>query len=489
MTGEIEAVATALGASDVLVLQRDGDSLRLVGGTGRGAVWAGSVEVDSADEPHARLAAPGTSPVRLAGSEPVRVIGPYRSPYAALVPVGDDHVVAVGSESPIGARTLSCCDMPQRPRPPWASHPRPSCWPMSWRSSTRFASCCDTGPRICATPPATWRRWPAGRSPVSSPPSCWRRRMGRWSSALAPPPRNATIPSSARTSYGSPDGWAMSRWSSRTWTTPALPDGPAGWFPATRWPSVTARTEPSGGRPRRRAAARLHLLCLRVGRSLADAAEVLLSQAAAREQLSAERDLFARQARTDALTGLGNRVAWTDALEVEATRRARYGRPVVVMTVDVDGLKRANDRFGHVGGDELLTAAASILRSNLRDSDVVARIGGDEFGILPPETEPDAMPGLVARIQAACTAWRGPDPNLRLSLSIGWAVPGAGEELHDALRTADERMYRRSARHNPAGPIGPFRCTVAPTDTARVHHQPPHNAPACSHPGGTPSRR
>ena len=182
-------------------------------------------------------------------------------------------------------------------------------------------------------------------------------------------------------------------------------------------------------------------LCLRVGRSLADAAEVLLSQAAAREQLSAERDLFARQARTDALTGLGNRVAWTDALEVEATRRARYGRPVVVMTVDVDGLKRANDRFGHVGGDELLTAAASILRSNLRDSDVVARIGGDEFGILLPETEPDAMPGLVARIQAACTAWRGPDPDLRLSLSIGWAVPGAGEELHDALRTADERMY------------------------------------------------
>src|SRR4029078_10649679 len=72
--GGIEAVASALGASDVLVLQRDADALRVLGGTGGGAGWAGAVEVQAADEPHVRLASPGQSPVRLAGSEPVRVI-------------------------------------------------------------------------------------------------------------------------------------------------------------------------------------------------------------------------------------------------------------------------------------------------------------------------------------------------------------------------------------------------------------------------------
>lgn len=94
-----------------------------------------------------------------------------------------------------------------------------------------------------------------------------------------------------------------------------------------------------------------------------------------------------------------------------------------------------------MGGDDLLVGAASVLRSNLRDSDVVARIGGDEFGILLPETEPDAMDGLVARIHAASATWRGSDPDLRLSLSVGWAIPDNGDELHDPLRAADERMY------------------------------------------------
>ena len=90
--------------------------------------------------------------------------------------------------------------------------------------------------------------------------------------------------------------------------------------------------------------------------------------------------------------GLANRVAWTEALDQERPRRSRYRRPVVVMSVDVDGLKQANDRFGHDAGDELLRGVAAILRRNLRDADVVARIGGDEFGVLLPETQPDAMP-------------------------------------------------------------------------------------------------
>ena len=111
------------------------------------------------------------------------------------------------------------------------------------------------------------------------------------------------------------------------------------------------------------------------------------------------------------------------------------------MSVDVDGLKQANDRFGHDAGDELLRGVAGILRRNLRDADVVARIGGDEFGVLLPETQPDAMPALVERIQVACAAWRGTNPDLRLSVSIGWAAPEPFGDLREALRTADDRMY------------------------------------------------
>jgi diguanylate cyclase (GGDEF)-like protein len=111
------------------------------------------------------------------------------------------------------------------------------------------------------------------------------------------------------------------------------------------------------------------------------------------------------------------------------------------MTAYFHDAKPPNHRFGHVAGDELLGAAASVLRSNLRDSDIVARIGGDEFGILLPETEPDAIDGLMARVRRACARWRGTHPELRLSLSIGWAIPEDGSDLRAALRTADQRMY------------------------------------------------
>ena len=183
------------------------------------------------------------------------------------------------------------------------------------------------------------------------------------------------------------------------------------------------------------------LLCQRVGRALADAAEVLLSQAAAREELSAERDRYALEARTDELTGLANRIAWTEALARERKRRSRYRRPVVLMSVDVDRLKEVNDRYGHQAGDELLRAAAGVLVRALRDTDLVARIGGDEFGVLLPETSTEAMEAVIRRIQVACAEWRGSHPDLRLSLSIGWASPEPFGDLQEALRTADGRMY------------------------------------------------
>jgi len=111
------------------------------------------------------------------------------------------------------------------------------------------------------------------------------------------------------------------------------------------------------------------------------------------------------------------------------------------MSVDVDRLKEVNDRFGHEAGDELLKAAATILRGAVRDTDLVARVGGDEFGLLLPETGTEVVDPLIKRIHEACREWRGSSAGLRLSLSIGWAAPEPFGDLTEALRVADRRMY------------------------------------------------
>jgi diguanylate cyclase len=153
------------------------------------------------------------------------------------------------------------------------------------------------------------------------------------------------------------------------------------------------------------------------------------------------------RARRDRLTGLPNLAAWTEALETERIRRSRYRRPVVVMSVDVDGLERINRRFGRSTGDELLVATARILRANLRDADLVARTGPDEFGVLMPETNAEAMQPIVARVKDAAAAWRGSKPEARLSLSVGWAVPEPFGALGRAQHAAAEqvRLTKRGA--------------------------------------------
>ena len=438
----IGPVATALGAADVLVLQRAGRGLRLLGGAGRGASWAGTVELQSTGEALLRKARPGKPPVRVEEKAPVRIVGPYWSAHAALVPVGDEHVVVAGGEEPIRgsdaellrhaaeavaavgdvssakllADELEVVDAVRQ-----LMHYRPE----DVRSTARHIAEIAAGALSCEFAAVMLRTSDgmlverAGTSQAERDDSQLSADMQRIARRL----RDETLVEQDLSDAGeAADPTALvSRYALRIGTG------------KDRAMLVVGH---SAVRPRG-----FTNLCLRVGRAIADAAEVLLSQAMGREELARERDRFAVAARTDELTGLANRVAWTEALDKERPRRARYRRPVVVMSVDVDGLKQANDRFGHDAGDELLRGVAGILRHNLRDADVVARIGGDEFGVLMPETQPDAMPALVERIKVACVAWRGTNPDLRLSVSIGWAAPEPFGDLREALRTADDRMY------------------------------------------------
>ena len=426
---------------DLLVFELSEGVLRLVGGRGRGASWAGVVEAALADEPLARRAVRAGTPVRVREEAPTRVLGPYWSRHAALVPVGDDHLVVVGDAEPLRASdgelrreaTEAVSEVGGVPasklladelevvdavRQLMAFRPEtPAGTARHIAEVAAAALSCDFAAVLVPTPGGSVVEVSGTDGPDCDPKLC--AELERLAARLPEDPLlEQDVRDRGRLGRG---GGLVTRY--------ALGIGTG----RGRAMLVVAH---AASRPRG-----FTMLCQRVGRSLADAAEVLLSQALAREELSAERDRFAREARTDELTGLANRIAWTEALAGERKRRSRYRRPVVVMSIDMDRLKEVNDRFGHDAGDELLVAAATVLTRSLRDTDLVARIGGDEFGVLMPETTPEGVERAVQRIHAACARWRGSQPDLRLSLSIGWASPEPFGDLREALRAADDRMY------------------------------------------------
>ena len=154
-------------------------------------------------------------------------------------------------------------------------------------------------------------------------------------------------------------------------------------------------------------------------------------------------------ATTDDLTGLSNRRGF-DAVAERFTALARRRRQAVsVVFVDVDGLKRINDDRGHAAGDELLRASASVLTSSVRSCDLVARVGGDEFGIVAFGLDDHECQRLVARVLDAVTARNLERPaDALLSLSCGGATRRRGESSDALVARADAAMYaaRRAVR-------------------------------------------
>lgn len=140
----------------------------------------------------------------------------------------------------------------------------------------------------------------------------------------------------------------------------------------------------------------------------------------------------------DVVTGLYNRTFF----EVEL-QRLSVGRkfPVSVITADVDGLKTVNDTFGHEAGDRLLKQAAEALVGAFRRGDVVARIGGDEFCVLLPETDATVVVKLMERIRTRLDEINAKEGDFTVSISLGAATARNAEELPTALKLSDARMY------------------------------------------------
>ena len=155
------------------------------------------------------------------------------------------------------------------------------------------------------------------------------------------------------------------------------------------------------------------------------------------------QDLLAARARTDPLTGLLNRTGLVEHAAPALARARRSGAPVTAVFLDLDRFKPINDRHGHDAGDAVLCACARRLRAAVRESDVVARVGGDEFVVLAEQlTEADAS-ALGGRLTAAVeqpTPWQ--EQELRVAVSAGVARSRPDTELDALLRAADEQMYQ-----------------------------------------------
>jgi len=158
------------------------------------------------------------------------------------------------------------------------------------------------------------------------------------------------------------------------------------------------------------------------------------------------------RARTivDELTGLYNRRGFFALGEQTLKLMRRKGRELVVVFVDLDGLKRVNDTYGHERGDELIREAAALLRSTFRDSDIVARIGGDEFAVVAYETEGRSADTITSRLKNALRAHNALEPPDRhLSMSIGAVRHNVivGADLAQLLARADTEMYADKRQH------------------------------------------
>jgi diguanylate cyclase (GGDEF)-like protein len=151
---------------------------------------------------------------------------------------------------------------------------------------------------------------------------------------------------------------------------------------------------------------------------------------------------------TDALTDLPNRRSFFSRLQSEFIRSARYGRPLTVIMLDLDHFKNVNDTYGHMVGDAVLRHLSAIMRSCVREADMIARYGGEEFVILLPETEREGAAYIAERVRFDVDATpfcHESGENIHVTVSLGVACIAAGEEIADIdklLQNADEALYK-----------------------------------------------
>jgi diguanylate cyclase (GGDEF)-like protein len=152
----------------------------------------------------------------------------------------------------------------------------------------------------------------------------------------------------------------------------------------------------------------------------------------------------------DKLTGFLNRGIFDDLLNDASLRARRYGRPLSILMLDVDRFKQFNDTWGHAAGDEALKAVSAAIKQSVRQGEIVARYGGDEFVVLFPETRPETAvqrgEKIRLRIPPIIAGSRGRQQAVPVTISVGVAsLPADGVDGLEVLNQADMRLYE--AKH------------------------------------------
>ena len=163
------------------------------------------------------------------------------------------------------------------------------------------------------------------------------------------------------------------------------------------------------------------------------------------------QDLLIEHAKIDPLTGLPNRRALNERLAQEWSRLMRHGGHLSLVMADIDHFKNVNDQFGHPVGDEVLRQVAGLLDDGCRESDMLARYGGDEFVIVAPETAPQSAADFVERLRTGICArpLEVRDKTVEVTASFGVAGNEGHSTPEEMIQAADQALYRaKSAGRN-----------------------------------------
>ena len=181
-------------------------------------------------------------------------------------------------------------------------------------------------------------------------------------------------------------------------------------------------------------------------------------------------------AKQDSMTGALSRSGFLAEAEREFLRASRYERPSVLLVIDVDGFKAINDRYGHPAGDAVLVSIANSSMAAMRRSDIFGRIGGDKFGMLLPETEPEEALAAAGRIRntVESTIVEAPNAAVRATVSIGIApIPALSEGVATWFSEADIALYEaKQYGRNRVVAGKPRRPVLLPTDPAHQSLRP-----------------
>ena len=190
--------------------------------------------------------------------------------------------------------------------------------------------------------------------------------------------------------------------------------------------------------------------------NLLKANEAMQSQLAFAEQQlqdqAVQLESTEKQARTDALTQIGNRLAFDDAMEQCQAQFNQNGTTSSVMIIDVDHFKKFNDTYGHQAGDEVLRGVAKVLTKNARGTDIVARYGGEEFAIIFPGCDIQNSMQVAEKARAAIgeATFEHEGTTLKVTASGGVAQLQVGEDVESMIKRSDDSLYvcKEAGRNN-----------------------------------------